>query len=232
MLSKPYHLTRTRKLSCQKGMYGLKVWYLKLILLTRGLPNPRMMQVMNLSSAMTVIVLDQYFVNIFSYWLFCLHCFLFFYKIPRALLESKLILIIWPPNRFGSINRPEFPPNNYGDANRLAMTQLEREKARRSRVTIKSWQTRQTNFITFNLKFVELRHIHLIPIYLSLCYRFWVHLTQEFYLLQQNLLEVYPFEEKLQPEKRLHYMQARIWHPCLINMNNKLDIFEICLHTF
>lgn len=47
-------------------------------------------------------------------------------------------MIIWPPNRFGLINRPESPPNNHGQANRLAMTQLEREKARRSRVTIQS----------------------------------------------------------------------------------------------
>ena len=47
-------------------------------------------------------------------------------------------MIIWPPNRFGSIKRPEFLPNNYGQANRLAMIQLEREKARRSRVTIQS----------------------------------------------------------------------------------------------
>jgi hypothetical protein len=50
-------------------------------------------------------------------------------------------MIIWPPNRFGSINRPEFPRNNYGQANRLAMTQLEREKARRSRVTIQNIQS-------------------------------------------------------------------------------------------
>ena len=47
-------------------------------------------------------------------------------------------MIIWPLNRFGPLNRPEFPPNNYRQANRLAMTQLEREKARRSRVTIQS----------------------------------------------------------------------------------------------
>ena len=47
-------------------------------------------------------------------------------------------MVIWPPSRFGSINQPELPPNNYGQANRLAMTQLEREKARRSRVTIQS----------------------------------------------------------------------------------------------
>ena len=45
-------------------------------------------------------------------------------------------MVIWPPNRFGSIKQPAFPPNNYGQENRLAMTQLEREKARRSRVTI------------------------------------------------------------------------------------------------
>ena len=50
----------------------------------------------------------------------------------------------------------------------------------------------------------------MILIYLCLCYRLRVRLAQEFYLLQQNLLEVYPFEEKLQLEKRLRYMQARI----------------------
>ena len=44
-------------------------------------------------------------------------------------------MIIWPLNRFGSIKRREFPPNNYGQANHFAMTQLEREKARRSRIT-------------------------------------------------------------------------------------------------
>ena len=85
------------------------------------------------------------------YWLF------FFCKIPRALLDSKLVMIIWPLSRFGPINRPELPPNNYGQANRLAMTQLEREKARHSRVSIQSWHNStcptscQWDFITSNL---------------------------------------------------------------------------------
>ena len=98
--------------------------------------NLRMIQVMNLSSAMTAIVLDRYLIT-FSILANCSNQ-LSFDKVPRALLDSKLVMIIWPPNRFGSISRPEFPPNNYGQANRLAMTQLEREKARHSRVTIQS----------------------------------------------------------------------------------------------
>jgi len=64
-----------------------------------------------------------------------------FGPVHRALLDSKLVMIIWPLNRFGSIKQPAFPPNNYGQENRLAMTQLEREKARRSRVTIQDIQS-------------------------------------------------------------------------------------------
>ena len=93
---------------------------------------------MNLSSAMTAIVLVRYYKQFIYSCSSVLLTFFFFCKIPRALLDSKLVMIIWPLSRFGPINRPELPPNNYGQANRLAMTQLEREKARHSRVSIQS----------------------------------------------------------------------------------------------
>ncbi|KAJ3567792.1 hypothetical protein NP233_g6138 [Leucocoprinus birnbaumii] len=58
--------------------------------------------------------------------------------IPAALIQSKLVRILWPPERFGPVTEPEIPQTQTrsGYAYRHAMAALERKKARRARVQV------------------------------------------------------------------------------------------------
>ncbi|TFK43652.1 peptidase S24/S26A/S26B/S26C [Crucibulum laeve] len=57
-----------------------------------------------------------------------------FGPVPAALLESRLILLLWPLNRIGQV-KIETPSTTSGPQYRQAVAQLEREKLRRMRVT-------------------------------------------------------------------------------------------------
>lgn len=54
--------------------------------------------------------------------------------IPAALIQSKLVRILWPPERFGPLTEPEIPGNYSVPEYRHAMDAIERKKARRARV--------------------------------------------------------------------------------------------------
>ncbi|KAF8165461.1 peptidase S24/S26A/S26B/S26C [Crassisporium funariophilum] len=59
-----------------------------------------------------------------------------FGPVPQGLIRSKLVMLVWPPERFGPVKSREIPKNSYRQINRLALSQLEKEKARRSRVEV------------------------------------------------------------------------------------------------
>lgn len=59
-----------------------------------------------------------------------------FSKIPLGLVESRMCMIIWPLDRFGSIRKPKIPLERYGPTYRHAMADIEREQARNARVTV------------------------------------------------------------------------------------------------
>ena len=54
--------------------------------------------------------------------------------IPAALIQSKLVRILWPPERFGPLTEPEIPGNYSVPEYRHGMDAIERKKARRARV--------------------------------------------------------------------------------------------------
>lgn len=58
-----------------------------------------------------------------------------FGPVPMALVESKLVCIIWPLHRFGRVSKAELPLSRNGPSFRRAMAQFDRERARESRVT-------------------------------------------------------------------------------------------------
>lgn len=55
---------------------------------------------------------------------------------PAALIQSKLVRILWPPERFGPVTEPRIPETRSGYAYRHAIDALERKKARRARVKV------------------------------------------------------------------------------------------------
>lgn len=56
--------------------------------------------------------------------------------VPRALIESRLNGILYPPERYGTIKPPELPETRAGPAFRRAMAAFEREKVRQERVLL------------------------------------------------------------------------------------------------
>lgn len=56
-------------------------------------------------------------------------------KVPAALVESKLVFIIWPLSRFGRLQKPELPLAKNGPSYRHAMSLFERDLGRKARVT-------------------------------------------------------------------------------------------------
>ncbi|KAF6762733.1 peptidase S24/S26A/S26B/S26C [Ephemerocybe angulata] len=58
-----------------------------------------------------------------------------FGPVPRALIESKLVFLIWPPSRVGKLEEPKLPLSGTGPTFRRAMAAFERAHARQSRVT-------------------------------------------------------------------------------------------------
>lgn len=59
-----------------------------------------------------------------------------FGPIPAALIQSKLVAILWPPGRFGALSEPTIPDVRSGPTFRYAMGAIERANARRARVKI------------------------------------------------------------------------------------------------
>ncbi|KAK7470787.1 hypothetical protein VKT23_002205 [Stygiomarasmius scandens] len=61
-----------------------------------------------------------------------------FGPVPLALIDSRLVFVVWPPNRFGHLLNTSTPPvtteSKDRSAYRLAMAELERERWRSSRV--------------------------------------------------------------------------------------------------
>ncbi|THV08687.1 LexA signal peptidase [Dendrothele bispora CBS 962.96] len=61
-----------------------------------------------------------------------------FGSVPLALIDSRLVLVVWPLNRFGHLLNKPMQPRNVESGNRsdyrLAMAELERERWRNSRV--------------------------------------------------------------------------------------------------
>lgn len=57
-----------------------------------------------------------------------------FGPVPAALIQSKLVRILWPPDRFGPLAPLRIPEPRNGPAYRHAMDEVAREKARRARV--------------------------------------------------------------------------------------------------
>ncbi|KAG2013787.1 signal peptidase I family protein [Coprinopsis cinerea AmutBmut pab1-1] len=57
-----------------------------------------------------------------------------FGPVARGLIESKLLAIVWPLERFGTIKKPEIPEIRAGPAFRRAMVAFDRERARQARV--------------------------------------------------------------------------------------------------
>ncbi|KXN83735.1 Mitochondrial inner membrane protease subunit 2 [Leucoagaricus sp. SymC.cos] len=56
--------------------------------------------------------------------------------IPTALIQSKLVRIIWPPERFGAVTEPQIPETRSSPAYRHAMDAFERREVRRDRVKV------------------------------------------------------------------------------------------------
>lgn len=56
-------------------------------------------------------------------------------KVPAALVESKLVFILWPPNRFGRLQKPDLPLAKNGPVYRHAMALFEKDLSRKARVT-------------------------------------------------------------------------------------------------
>ncbi|KAF9452433.1 LexA/Signal peptidase [Macrolepiota fuliginosa MF-IS2] len=59
-----------------------------------------------------------------------------FGPVPAALIQSKLVRILWPPDRFGPISEPMIPSHRSGPAYRHAMDAIERKKTRQARVKV------------------------------------------------------------------------------------------------
>ncbi|KAF9469080.1 peptidase S24/S26A/S26B/S26C [Collybia nuda] len=55
--------------------------------------------------------------------------------VPAALVESKLVFILWPLNRFGRVPKPELPPLKKGPAYRHSMALFEKNLSRKARVS-------------------------------------------------------------------------------------------------
>ncbi|TFK28850.1 LexA/Signal peptidase [Coprinopsis marcescibilis] len=60
-------------------------------------------------------------------------------QVPRGLIESKLLCLLWPLDRFGAIGNHSPPESRAHPAFRRAMAVIERESARRARVTPGPW---------------------------------------------------------------------------------------------
>ncbi|KIK65383.1 hypothetical protein GYMLUDRAFT_219363 [Collybiopsis luxurians FD-317 M1] len=63
-----------------------------------------------------------------------------FGPVPLALIDSRLVTVIWPPSRFGHLFRPSQVDNDIStpqkkSAHRMAMAELDRQRWRNNRVT-------------------------------------------------------------------------------------------------